>query len=67
MTTVYDRPDEPPAKKATFICSACGHESPVDGDWDVDTRADVDGGTRTIACPECGHTIVEQPRFSLLA
>ena len=39
--------------KSVLFCPSCGHESPLNGDWTVDS----DDGTNTYRCPEC-HTVV---------
>jgi transcription elongation factor Elf1 len=40
-------------QKAMLFCPSCGHESPVNGDWDVQ-RTDED---RVYSCPWC-HTVI---------
>ncbi|QIO23233.1 hypothetical protein [Haloarcula sp. JP-L23] len=39
--------------KGVLFCPACGHESPVGGDWHVE----LTGDTRTRRCPDC-RTVV---------
>lgn len=46
-------------RKATYICSECGHESPPTGDWQVRTG----GRRRDYRCPDCGHLVLSQPTF----
>ncbi|WP_248895310.1 hypothetical protein [Haloplanus halobius] len=46
-------PDDTHRKSALF-CPACGHTSPVDGDWHVKTVADH----RQLRCPDC-HRVVD--------
>lgn len=46
-------PDGTPRRKAVFFCPECGHESPVNGDWQ--TNADV---AHTYTCPEC-ETVID--------
>lgn len=67
MTSPYQRrpPDVPspgappsPRRKASVVCSQCGHESPLDGDWQV--RPDSDRGRTTIVCPSCGGVVTDQ-------
>lgn len=43
--------------KATLFCQACGHESPMQGDWAVETTA----GAVTTSCPCCGAIIDRRP------
>jgi predicted RNA-binding Zn-ribbon protein involved in translation (DUF1610 family) len=45
-------PREPP-DKATLHCPDCGHESPLDGDWNVHVHDRV----TTHECPACGRTV----------
>lgn len=45
-------------RKATLFCPACGHESPVDGDWEVHTTEEL----IATDCPACGTRIDECPR-----
>jgi predicted RNA-binding Zn-ribbon protein involved in translation (DUF1610 family) len=40
-------------RKTVLFCPACGHESPLTGDWTVD----FDGTTDTYRCPDC-QTVV---------
>lgn len=40
-------------RKSTLFCQDCGHESPVDGDWVVQTQSDH----RLYVCPECQHVL----------
>jgi len=51
-------PDGPPRQKAVLFCPRCGHESALPGDW----RVTEDGAEVAYACPDCGETVVEQPR-----
>lgn len=49
------------ARKAVLFCRACGHDAPLDADWDVTTEGQQ---SRTaITCPDCGHVVVTQPEF----
>ena len=48
----------PPGRKAVLFCPRCGHESTLPGDW----RIEEEGADVAYACPECGATVVEQPR-----
>jgi predicted RNA-binding Zn-ribbon protein involved in translation (DUF1610 family) len=44
--------------KNTLFCPECGHESPVDGDWEVHTE-----GTRDVfTCPACGAAVTTRCR-----
>lgn len=52
-------PTEPPPKR-TLFCWECDHQSPVDGDWEVETR----DSTLAYICPECTTTITERPHRS---
>lgn len=54
--TPADRADAS-RRKATLFCHACGHESPVRGDWIVRS----DGEWTTMSCPACGATVDERP------
>jgi DNA-directed RNA polymerase subunit RPC12/RpoP len=47
-------------RKAVLFCRACGHDAPLDADWDV---TDSGHGHTEIACTECGHVVVTQPTF----
>lgn len=47
----------PPRPKATLFCPTCGHESRVDGDWELRTV----GGRETTVCPECGARLDDRP------
>jgi len=49
---------DPPRQKTTLFCPACGHSSPVDGDWIHRTRAD----SVTYVCPVCYERLTERPR-----
>ena len=51
-------------RKAVLFCAECGHESPLGGDWSLNER---DDGRTDVDCPDCGRTLVSQPRFQLLA
>jgi predicted RNA-binding Zn-ribbon protein involved in translation (DUF1610 family) len=50
-----DTVDGPP--KSLLICPACGHESPVGGDWHVETH----DAARVTLCPDCGAEIERRP------
>lgn len=39
--------------KAVLFCQGCGHASPVDGDWCVETIGDH----RRTRCPECRRVV----------
>ena len=62
MTTTT--PGGTPSRKAVLFCPECDHQSPPGGDWAVSRQ---DGDRTTLECPDCGHTLVSQPRFCLLA
>ena len=47
-------------RKSTLFCPACGHASPVDGDWRVQARGDH----VAYDCPVCDETITERPRHA---
>lgn len=40
-------------QKAMLFCPSCGHESPVNGDWELEQTADG----RAYLCPWC-HTVI---------
>jgi len=40
-------------KKSVLFCPSCGHESPLNGDWNVEAS----DSTTTYRCPEC-RTVV---------
>jgi hypothetical protein len=44
--------------KSALFCQDCGHESPVDGDWEVQTQSDH----RLYVCPECQHVLTARPQ-----
>ncbi len=46
-----------PGQKSVLFCPFCAHESPVDGDWQVQAR----GETLVYGCPTCGESITERP------
>lgn len=66
------RPDAPTtssetARKAVLVCDACGHESPVDGDWLVRERTRRGERSRRLhECPHCGTVVSSQPVFRRL-
>lgn len=66
MTTKLSR-TERASRKTVLFCQACEHEAPVDGEWSVHQDDRVDGSHTVIECPVCGHVIVDQPSFGLLA
>ena len=49
--------DRPSPRKAVLFCPACGHESPIDGDWLVRERA----SSAVYECPECSTVIDARP------
>ena len=55
-STVTDT-SQPPDSKALLFCFECGHESAVDGDWDLEQH----DGREHYSCPECGTTITARP------
>jgi len=46
--------------KSVLFCPACGHESPVAGDWDVHRRS----GRDALTCPECHATVTTGDRVA---
>lgn len=63
MTTTQRRADAPAARKTVLFCPACGHDAPIDGEWSVQHRRGAEGDRTVTECPECGDTVVSQPRF----
>jgi hypothetical protein len=47
-------------RKAVLFCRVCGHDAPLDADWDV---TDAQHERTEIACSKCGHVVVTQPQF----
>lgn len=47
-------------RKAVLFCGVCGHNAPLDADWDVN---DTQHERTKIACSQCGHVVVTQPQF----
>jgi predicted RNA-binding Zn-ribbon protein involved in translation (DUF1610 family) len=54
-------PDSGAPRKAVLYCPACGHESPVDGDWQVE-RDENDRGRVDYRCPVCESIVANRPR-----
>jgi len=46
-----------PRRKSVLFCPDCGHESRVDGDWQVQTRDD----RHVYGCPACDAVVSERP------
>jgi predicted RNA-binding Zn-ribbon protein involved in translation (DUF1610 family) len=67
MTPVSQSSEESAGRKSILFCPVCGYESPLDDGWSVDARQEVDGQHTAVECPECGHVVVDQPDFRLLA
>jgi len=63
MTTTGRCADAPADRKSVLFCPACGHEAPIDGEWSVRHRHDVDGERTVTECPECGDVVLSQPQF----
>lgn len=55
-TSDAGRPPDSRAK-AVLFCFDCGHESSVDGDWELEPRESGE----EYQCPECGTTITVRP------
>ncbi len=49
--------NHPPPGKVTLYCFECDHESPIPGDWQMQT---TDTG-EVYHCPECATTITVRP------
>ena len=49
-------PAETERRKSVLFCPACGHESHVDGNWNV--TADESG--LQFACPNCGSVVASR-------
>ncbi|WP_436345256.1 hypothetical protein [Natronorubrum sp. FCH18a] len=58
MTLPASTADPPVAGKTTLYCFNCGHESPIEGDW----NRRPDGDTVEYSCPVCRTTITTRPR-----
>ena len=43
-------------RKSILFCPVCGHEIPIDSNWDVTS----DGNHRKCTCPECGQTVASR-------
>jgi predicted RNA-binding Zn-ribbon protein involved in translation (DUF1610 family) len=43
--------------KALLFCPRCGHESPVDGDWELTLRPVV----VDVHCPDCRELLTRRP------
>ncbi|WP_049893699.1 hypothetical protein [Halogranum rubrum] len=54
--------------KMVLICPTCGHESPLGGDWRIDTRHDStdDLAESVYVCPECTSDVTRRPAESLV-
>ena len=52
------------SRKAVLFCPACAYEAPLDGEWSLESRDDVDRERTDVTCPQCGHVVVSQPQFS---
>lgn len=48
----------PPSRKSVLFCFDCGHESPIEGDWNRRPHGD----TVDYECPACSTTITSRPR-----
>jgi len=46
-----------PRQKSVLFCPDCGHESPIDGDWQVQTGED----RCVYGCPACDAVVTERP------
>lgn len=55
-------PPDVPDRKATFFCSNCGREEPVDEDWVVNSASQA----YEYVCPACSTVVLSQPRFDQL-
>lgn len=53
MTLTHPPTREQTPAKTTLFCPTCGHESPLDGDWD--------GDDHRLLCPSCGDCVVDRP------
>lgn len=63
--TETPRPTDDRPPKSVLICPSCGHENPVDGDWDVHTER-VDGREHHVyTCPDCGAELTSRPVFAV--
>jgi len=51
-------PTTEPRRKAVLFCPDCGHESAVDGDWNVHES----NGRRVYECPVCAATVTTRYR-----
>jgi len=59
-TALQDPPERSTSRpKAVLFCPECGHADHVDGAWTVLRTDEHD----RYECPECGTTVVVQPRL----
>jgi hypothetical protein len=63
------KPKRPPAsdgtspRKGTLFCRECGHRSPSDGDWIVETRSEAVPERVVHVCPDCRTVIQVRPVY----
>jgi predicted RNA-binding Zn-ribbon protein involved in translation (DUF1610 family) len=62
-TTTHRQADASMGDKSVLYCPECGHESPIDGDWNVDHDAD----TLVYTCPACSTAVTTRPERLLEA
>ncbi|WP_160135071.1 hypothetical protein [Halococcus salsus] len=62
-TTTHRHADDSMGDKAVLYCPECGHESPIDGDWNVDHDAD----SLVYTCPVCSTAVTTRPEQVLEA
>ena len=52
--------------KMVLICPACGHESPIAGDWRLETQQESDDEVMAYVCPDCSSVVTRRPNSLLL-
>lgn len=53
-----DNGTDPTRRKSTLFCWECGHTSPIEAEWVLDTHGDY----VQQVCPDCNTVLSERPR-----